>query len=201
MNKKTIIIVATLAMAVALLIGLAGCENSTVTGSVAEDQAIGISADQINWVSWKPEVSELLRTNSLNKIGETGQMITVAAGGTVGGNITFNNTVYIPADAVPTNTYIEVEVVCVDGREQCGSGIDFLPNIQFLADVKITLSWAALDVDSLNVDDFEAFYSEDGGNTWFQIYDLEIDYGAMTIAIWEDHFTRYAWGLSIHADM
>ncbi|NQT97249.1 MAG: hypothetical protein HQ562_05870 [Candidatus Marinimicrobia bacterium] len=202
MKKKTIIIVVTLVMAVTLIICLAGCENSTVVGNTTAKPVFGIPADQITWVSWKPDVIDLLmNANSLNKIGETGQMITITAGGIVGGNITFGNTVYVPPGAVPANTYIEVGVVCVDGKEQCGSGIDFLPNMQFLTDVKITLSWESVDVDSLNADDFEVFYSDDDGLSWFEIDDLEIDYDAMTIAVWQDHFTRYAWGLSISANL
>ncbi|NQU27950.1 MAG: hypothetical protein HQ528_06660 [Candidatus Marinimicrobia bacterium] len=73
--------------------------------------------------------------------------------------------------------------------------------MEFLTDVRISLCWESVDVDSLNVDDFEVFYSEDGGLSWFEIDDLVIDYDAMTIAVWQDHFTRYAWGLSISADL
>jgi len=201
MNKKKLLITATLAVALLLAFSFVGCENSTVTGNTTGEPTVGISADQITWVSWKPEVLEAMEANSLNKIGDAGKMITVTAGGIVGGNVTFGNTVYIPEGAVPANTFIEVEVVCVDGHDQCGSGIDFLPNMQFLTDVRITLSWESVDVDSLNVDDFEVFYSEDGGLSWFEIDDLVIDYDAMTIAVWQDHFTRYAWGLSISADL
>lgn len=201
MNKKTIIIVATLTITVALIVGLAGCENSTILGNTTADPAVGISADQITWVKWKPEVVEALKKNSLAKPGSHGRMVTTVAGGTVGGNMTFGNLVDVPSGAVPSNTFIEVEVICSDGQDQCGSGIDFLPNMQFLSDVDIVLSWEFLDIDSLGIDDFHAYYSEDGGNTWFEVDNITIDHVNQTIILSEDHFTRYAWGLSINAEM
>ena len=201
MNKKTIIIVATLTMTVALIVGLAGCENSTVTGRVAEDPAIGISADQISWVSWKPEVMEAMNANSLAKTGIAGKTIKPNKGGTVGGKKTFDNKVKVFPGGVDSNTYIEVTVVCIDGKDQCGSGVDFLPSMQFLNDIKVTLSWEFIDVDSLTVDDFEVYYSEDGGITWFGVPNPEIDYHKQTISVWTDHFTRYAWGLSINPSL
>ncbi len=183
-------------MMMVIIVGLSGCGKSPITGTTQDIPKVGIPAEQITWVEFRPEVKEALAANSLARVGEAGKMITVQAGGTVGGNKTFDNKVDIPSGAVPTNTFIEVEVVCVDGHGQCGSGIDFLPNMQFLSDVKVTLSWEMLDVDTLTVDDFEAYYSEDNGATWHQIDDLEIDYDSETISMWEDHFTRYAWGLS-----
>ena len=201
MSKKKILITATLAVALLLAFSFVGCENSTLTGNTTGEPAIGIPADEISWVSWKSDVSEQLKNVSLSKVGETGQTITVTAGGIVGGNITFGNTVEIPPGAVPANTFIEVQVVCVEDKEMCGSGVDFLPNMVFLTDVKITLSWESLDINSLNVGDFEAFYSEDEGITWHQVTNLEIDYDEMKVIIWQNHFTRYAWGLSISADL
>ena len=203
MKKKTIIIVVTLAITIALIVGLASCENSTVTGSVAEDPAVGISADQISWVSWNQEVIDALQEQetSLAKPGTHGRMVTAVAGGTVGGNMTFGNLVDVPSGAVPSNTFIEVEVVCSDGKDQCGSGIDFLPNMQFLSDVDIILSWEFLDLDNISIDDFHAYYSEDGGNTWFEVENITIDHVNQTIILSEDHFTRYAWGLSINPSL
>ncbi len=186
---------AALTMMLILVVGFTGCENSTILGNTTADPALGIPAEQITWVSWKPGVLEAMEAGSLAR-GSASKYAKPDKDTNIGGPQTFNNQVTVFTGAVTERTYIEVEVVCVDGNDQCGSGIDFLPNMQFLNDVKVTLSWEFLDVDTLTVDDFEAYYSEDDGATWFEIDDLEIDYDAMTISVYEDHFTRYAWGLS-----
>ncbi len=196
-----VLISATLTMMLILVIGFAGCENSTVLGNTTDEPAVGIPADQITWVSWKPEVKTAMEANALAKKGRTGKNIKPRRGGTVGGKNTFGNTVKIFPGGVDSKTYIEVAVVCIEGNDQCASGVDFLPSMTFLNDVKITLSWEFIDVDDLTVDDFEVYYSEDKGKTWIGVPNPEIDYLKKTISFWIDHFTRYAWGLSVNVKM
>ena len=189
-RKYFLIILFPLALGLLLFIG---CSKESVTGPGNQEANLsitqGIPADQINWISWKPEVKEQI--DALAKSGFTGKMIT-QSGGTVGGNMTFGNKVEIPAGAVPSNTYITVEVLCVEDDEQCGNGIEFLPSMQFLSDITITLSWAYLDIDDISGSDI--YFSENSGSTWFLTENIEFDYQNETISFYIDHFTRFAWG-------
>ncbi|MCK4689894.1 MAG: hypothetical protein KAT41_06335 [Candidatus Marinimicrobia bacterium] len=194
MSSKRITLVGLFVLTIVIVV-LTSCSTDPLTAP--KDQSAGLSinqgipADQINWISWKPEVKEQI--DALAKSGLAGKMIT-HSGGTVGGNITFGNTVEIPAGAVQSNTYITVEVLHVDGNEY-GAEVEFLPSMVFSSDVLVTLSWAYLDVE--NISDLNVYYSEDGGETWFLVEDadIDIDYENKTLSVWVNHFTRYGWGL------
>ncbi|MBU0712843.1 hypothetical protein KJ762_12760 [bacterium] len=74
-----------------------------------------------------------------------------------------------------------------------GAAADFLPGTQFLKDVKVTLSWEALDFDgdpaNLNI-----YWYNEATDRWVLVPDSEFDFDHQTIFIFIDHFTRYAWG-------
>ena len=73
--------------ALLLGLGLLSCDFTPITAPQQENAITanvteGIPADQINWVSWKPEV--IKRINVLAK-GSASKLITASEGGTVGG--------------------------------------------------------------------------------------------------------------------
>ncbi len=77
--------------------------------------------------------------------------------------------------------------------------VDFLPDMEFLDDVAITLSWAdVLLPEDIIIEDgygvFEVFFTQDG-DTWFPVEEPVIDESEQTISFSINHFTRYAWGL------
>ena len=154
--------------------------------------AQGLTSDQITWVSWKQEVVDQIKGGKLLR-GTANKMITANNGGTVGGANTYGNKVVIPAGALAENSFITVDVICVDGNDQCGAGIDFLPSMQFLTDVKVTLSWEFIGYDGGDLT-FYVYYSQDDGGTWSEVETPEIDYDNETVSIYVDHFTRFAWG-------
>lgn len=192
MSSKRITLVKLLVFSIVIVV-LTSCSTDPLTAP--KDQSAGLSinqgipADQINWISWKPEVKEQI--DVLAKSGLAGKMIT-QSGGTVGGNITFGNTVEIPAGAVPSNTYITVEVLHVDGNE-CGAEVEFLPSMQFLLSVKITLSWEYLDFDG-DPEDLKVYYLDEDTGEWILVLNPEISLENKTISVYVDHFTRYGWG-------
>ena len=178
-----------------LAIGLLSCDRTPITGSPEENITFsqGTPTDEITWVSWKQDVVDQINDLKLLK-GSANKMIVAGNGGTVGGSNTFDNKVEIPAGALADNTFISIDVICVDGKDQCGAGIDFLPSMQFLKDVKVTLSWEFINYDGGDLT-FYVYYSEDDGGTWSEAVDVEIDYDNETVSIYVDHFTRFAWGL------
>ncbi len=193
MSSKRITLVKLLVFSIVIVV-LTSCSTDPLTAP--KDQSAGLSinqgipADQINWISWKPEVKEQI--DVLAKSGLAGKMIT-QSGGTVGGNITFGNTVEIPAGAVPSNTYITVEVLHVDGNE-CGAEVEFLPSMQFLLSVKITLSWEYLDFDG-NPEDLNVYWFDEDTHLWILVPNPENSLEDKTISVYVNHFTRYGWGL------
>ena len=178
-----------------LAMGLLSCDRTPITGSPEENITFnqGTPTDEITWVSWKQDVVDQINDLKLLK-GSANKMIVADNGGTVGGANTYDNKVEIPAGALAENTIITVDLICVDGNEQCGAGIDFLPSMQFLTDVKVTLSWEFINYDGGDLT-FYVYYSQDDGGTWSEAVDVEIDYDKRTVSIYVDHFTRFSWGL------
>ena len=190
MNKK----INLFGLCVFLAIGFLSCDRTPITASPQENSTVsqGIPTDQIQWVSWKQEVVVQIKSRKLLR-GTANQMIVANNGGTVGGANTYDNMVEFPAGALAEDTYITVDVICVDGHEQCGAGIDFLPSMEFLKDVKVTLSWEFINYDGGDLT-FYVYFSENDGGTWSEVVDVEIDYDNETVSIYVDHFTRFAWG-------
>ncbi len=196
-----------------LAIGLLSCDRTPITGSPEENITYkqGTPSDQITWVSWKQDVVDQIKDRRLLKKGTKSKRIKAHKGGKVGGGDTFDNKVEIPAGALAEDTYITVDVIFVDGKKQTGAGVDFLPSMQFLKDVKVTLSWKFLDYDGDDDEDddkdddkdddsnddldFIVYFSQDSGSTWFEVENPDIDYDKRTVSIYVDHFTRFAWGL------
>ncbi|MFQ6674932.1 MAG: hypothetical protein ACE5LH_01160 [Fidelibacterota bacterium] len=158
----------------------------------------------MKWVSWKPEVVQTLKgrdvlTRGSQDGGEPGtdmELVTPGRGGTVGGDGTFGNTVTIPRHALKNAEEITVKVACVNGDDQCAAGVDFLPTMEFQSDVTITLSWSFVNTGGGELGlDFKVYYSEDGGETWYEVSDVVVDHDEQTISVEVDHFTRFAWAL------
>ncbi len=182
-----------LIFAVAIFIN--GCSENSVSSPNDPVKSIGIHVDDIQWIPVKAEVMEKLK--ALAKTGKTGKMITPDVGGIVGGNMTFENKVELPPYAVDENTFVTVEVLCIEDKKQTSAGVEFLPSMTFEKDVTITLSWTFLDLENDVVPDFNIYFSEDGGYVWFPLEedtDMVIDYDEKTVTFITDHFSRYGWG-------
>jgi len=164
----------------------------------------GIPTDQINWVSWNPEVQAEIETANAGNLakrktrGFASKRLLKHVGGTVGGARTFNNSVDVPEFAFEENGLtVSVNVLNVDYSGQTAAGVEFLPSREYDADVFITLSWSFLDVDETELEnlDLSPYFSEDGGSTWFAVDEYDVDQDERTITFEIDHFTQYGWGL------
>jgi len=171
-----------------------GCSENSVSNPSEPIESIGFHVDDIQWIPAKPEVMDKL--NALSKTGMTGKMITPKDGGVVGGNITLDNKVKISPYAVEENTFVTVEVLCVEGKTQSGMGVEFLPSMMFEKDVEVTLSWAFLDLEDGEEFEYNIYFSEDGGYIWFPLEtEMIVDYDKKTVTFKTDHFSRYGWGI------
>ncbi len=181
------------------IFSLIGCGGDMLTAPGAENenqtvvaQQKGIPTDQLNLVPLKPEFAEQLRV--LGKKAYSLKQLQAHRGGTVGGEKTFGNKVEKPAAALDEDTWISVEVECFDSNRQCGSIVEFLPSMNFLADVTITLSFDVLDFDG-DPDLLIVVWYEESTGLWLEVDDPIIDYENKTVSIEVDHFTRYGWML------
>ena len=193
---------------------LTSCSDNSITGppgfplmtqAPGTPLKQGIPADQMKWVSWKPEIIK-----KLQMVAKTGiQSKTIDEdGGKVGGKKTLGNKVIIPEDALDENyleytfgdeeVRISVVVDCADKKKikECeGAAVDFLPSgIVFDKPVKLILSWESLDYQGGDLN-FSAYYSQDSGATWFEVEVAEVNYKKKTLTLYVDHFTRFAWAL------
>ena len=185
-----------------ILIGifsLIGCGNDMLTAPGGENEnqtgvagQRGIPTSQLNLVPLRPEFAEQLRV--LGKKSFSLKQIQAHKGGTVGGEKTFGNKVEIPARALDENTWISVEVECFESNRQCGSIVEFLPSMTFLADVKITLSFDVLDFDG-DPDLLIVVWYDESTGLWLEVDNTIIDYEDKTVSLEVDHFTRYGWML------
>lgn len=176
---------------VSALLFIWGCEKQVTSGSSVET-ALGIPTENIQWISWKPEIEQNFAT--LAKKGHDGEWITPQRGGVVGGAETFNNSVAIPAGAVSRPTYVTVDVVRLPYG---GAAVEFLPSMTFNKDVTITLSYkqiAISDQDIVN-GNFKIYYSQDNV-TWCLLDPalIKVNLDNNTISFPINHFTRYGWG-------
>ncbi len=177
-----------------LLLFLFSCSDNPLSNEATPDR-ISYTTDEINWISWQPGVIEAMKGLSLAR-GFEGKNVKRNKGGKVGGWLTFDNKVKIQKNALPADTYVSVDVTCVENDEQCGAQVEFLPSMQFDKDIKIELSWAWLDLDDDEIADFDptVYWSDNGGTTWYVIDNVQVNYNKQTLKIRVDHFTIFAWG-------
>ena len=180
-------------MAVALLFSVS-CDYAATTAPESAKASASVagtakSLEGVNFLRWSPETFE--KMTSLNKSNVAAKTITVSAGGTVGGNKTFGNTVEIPAGALDENTTISVQVTCMDNRNPCAAEVEFLPSTTFNVEVKVTMNYDALGFDG---DPYliEIYWLQDDG-TGGDITNYVVDENEKTIVFYIDHFTRYGW--------
>ena len=161
-------------------------ESAKTSASVA---GTATSLEGVNFLRWSPKAME--RLTALNKSNVAEKTITVTAGGSVGGEKTFGNTVEIPAGAVDDNTKISVQVTCMDGQNPCSAEVEFLPSMTFNTDVKITLDYDALgfDGDPYLIEIY--FILEDGSGG--EVVEYTVNETEKTIVFYINHFTRYGW--------
>ncbi|MFQ6609308.1 MAG: hypothetical protein ACE5D7_00770 [Fidelibacterota bacterium] len=177
-----------------ILLVLFGCSENPITGVAPQNE--GIPTDQMSFVQWQPEMEQLIRHSLAHgQHGYDSEWIEPDEGGTVGShNKTYGNKVEIPEGAITEAAEFSVQVMCVDGNEQCGAGIEFLPSTNFEAPVYITLSFEYLDLEDEEIEDLAIYFSQDG-NFWFPLGGFYIDDDDETISFYVDHFTVYAWEL------
>ena len=180
-------------MAVVLLFSVA-CDYAATTAPESAKASASVageakSLEGVNFLRWSPKTFELM--TALNKSNVAAKTITVSAGGTVGGNKTFGNTVEIPAGALDENTTISVQVTCMDNRNPCAAEVEFLPSTTFNVEVKVTMNYDALGFDG---DPYliEIYWLQDDG-TGGEINNHVVNEVEKTIVFYIDHFTRYGW--------
>ncbi len=139
-------------------LGILSCENLTPTQNESEAQLIttGISADQLNFVEWNPEVIQALRAVSdedeSNSVARWRGDISIAGAEvklantywetTIGGEKTFGNSVYIPPGAIAENRYIAVQAVCAEADENAV----FENGTAYIAEIKSSMNNLIIDM-------------------------------------------------------
>ena len=161
-------------------------ESAKTSASVA---GAATSLEGVNFLKWSPK--SMAKLTALNKSNVAEKTITVSAGGSVGGQKTFGNTVEIPAGAVDDNTTISVQVTCMDGKNPCSAEVEFLPSITFNTDVKVTLNYDALGFDG---DPYliQVYFILDDG-TGGEVVEYTVNEEEKTLVFYINHFTRYGW--------
>ncbi len=179
-------------MAFALLFSVA-CDYAATTAPEAAKASAPTgearSLADVNFLKWSPATWKQM--TSLNASTVAAKTITVSAGGEVGGNKTFGNTVEIPAGAIDDNTKISVEVTCMDDQNPCSAEVEFLPSMTFNVDVKVTMHYGALGFDG---DPYmiEIYWIQEDG-TGGEVNNYVVDESNQIIVFYVNHFTRYGW--------
>ena len=198
-RKKLIPIISALVIGAMFLLGCSG-DMLTAPGEEYENQLTnaeqkGVPFDQLNLVSWKPEIVSQFRVLSKRaKRPYEQKNIQAHRGGTVGGDRTYGNKVDIPPDALSESTWISVEVLCVDKDGQCSPIVEFLPSMDFLLDVTLTLSYDVLEF-SGDPDNLKVFWYDTSTGLWVEVEDPVLNEADKTVSVLVDHFTQYGWSL------
>jgi len=196
MKLKHLVLFGTLL--VAAMFWIIGCSETTPLQPVAKMQTqVGLAADQIQWIGWKPEMKSKLDVTAdpqeaLGKSifwGFDWKIIPRVKGGVVGGEITFGNLVEVPAFAFPE----PIRLIAVWVYDNGAAGVEFFPDQTFTLDVKVTLSYANLDYEG-DPQDLHLYWLDETTGLWVIVPNTEIDEINQTISGWVNHFTRYQWG-------
>ncbi|TFB12794.1 hypothetical protein E3V33_04245 [Candidatus Marinimicrobia bacterium MT.SAG.4] len=134
-------------------------------------------------------------------------------GGKVGNRrLTSFNKVKIPANAlhkkgkfgVGKEANVSVELISPEDEDlSFFLGVEFtvyrnplvaFAHYEFRKDVRITLSYAQLDLDGVEDPTTLSIYWQDSvGDGWVLLEDLSFNPKRKTVSFWVDHFTRYGW--------
>ena len=207
--NKTLLILST-----TLLLFTMACDYAASTAPEAPIATNVVAAEEINWVSWKPEILENINSRDrvlfkkgkkndvdAESLGFESKWIKADKGGNVGSkNLTLDNKVKITPDALREDAEVSVELVNDADNPNNGFGeVEFRVNeehYQFEKDVTITLSYKYLDLP----DDFDPtnltiwWYEDNSENTgWVELEDLEFNTNKKIVKFKIDHFTRYGW--------
>lgn len=218
---------------VTMLLSVA-CDYAAITAPeapISANVASATSVDEINWVSWNPEVVERVRAQQLSSLSKLGErcdenqssddydcrVIIRKEGGKVGnGRLTSLNKVKIPANAlhkkgkfgVGKEANVSVELISPEDEDlSFFLGVEFtvyrslgkksgeaFAHYEFRKDVRITLSYAQLDLDGVEDPTTLSIYWQDSvGDGWLLLEDLSFNPKRKTVSFWVDHFTRYGW--------
>jgi hypothetical protein len=117
-----------------------------------------------------------------------------SVGGTVGGDETFGNMVYIPAGSFSKPTTFSV---CANEGESF-SYVDFGPSMKFKKKVYITLDFSEYDLSEGEFASLKIYYwdaSRGKNGRWVMVNNpSQYDKTEETISTWVSHFSRYAFG-------
>ena len=170
------------------------CEKELIGPSPETQNDVGLTRDQINWARPKAEYADKL--DELAKRGYAGAWISPERGGFVGGFLTLGNYVYIPAGAVESRTYFTVDVIKETVGDVNTLMIEYLPGMNFLKPVTLTLSWDFLDISLSDIQsgNFDIYYSQDG-ELWYPVDHsiMTFNYYFKTVSFNTDHFSRWGW--------
>jgi len=184
---------------VAMLLSVA-CDYAATTAPESAKTSASVTAEtkslsNVKFAKWSTETMAKLRAPALFKGDEPGSdtdKISSKKGGEVGGEETFDNTVYFePYSFDDKKQKITVRATCMDNDNPCAAEIEFLPSQEFNKDVLITLSYEAL---GYTGDPYELeiyWLQEDGSGGVIEEFTINEEDG--TVSFWIDHFTRYGW--------
>ena len=183
---------------VAMLFSVA-CDYAATTAPDSAKTSASVTADKsianIKFRTWSPAVMEKLRAPALLKGDEPGsetEKISSKKGGEVGGEETFDNTVYFePYSFDDKKQKITVRATCMDNDNPCAAEIEFLPSQKFKKDVLITLSYEALGYTG-DPYELEIYWLQEDGSGGV-IAEYTVDEEAGTVSFYINHFTRYGW--------
>lgn len=168
---------------------LTSCDESNLTNP-KPSESYGIPASEIQFIQWKADISENLRT--LSKV-TTSEKVFTQSGGILATDDMLGCKLIVPNNAFDDDErLIQANLISEDNNV---AGLSFLPSQQFTKFVTIELPFDVINVDEYtNVNELRAFWLDENTNLWMEIHNVEIDYENQIVRTQVDHFTRFGWG-------
>lgn len=188
MKKRTLIISMAVILTAVFCI-LSSCDDSNLT-SPEVTASKGIAAEEIQFITWTPEVTENLSALSKTVVFEK---VFTQEGGVLTADEMLGCQLIVPANAFDDEERTIQASLLIE--EDDIAGISFLPSQEFTQNVTIELPFDVINVtETSDVNEIRAFWLDEESSLWMKIEDVVIDEENNVVKTQINHFTRFGWG-------
>lgn len=169
---------------------IAGCQETISPVAPVDQSKVQVKQDK----NTPPAGVTFLRAitnpklNSLNTVATASATLDPAVGGTVGGDETFGNYVYIPP-----YTFNETTTFTVTAADEEFSWVEFGPSMQFNGNVVVTLDFSRFGLTKKDAKKLKIYYYDEEEGEWEKVKGPYV-YTETSVTFFTNHFSRYGWG-------
>jgi len=187
MKRFSLILVAVLFISTLLI---TGCQETISPVAPVDQSMVQVKQDKNTPPAGVTFVRAITnpKLNSLNTVATASATLDPSVGGTVGGNETFGNYVYIPPF-----TFNETTTFTVTAADEEFSWVEFGPSMEFNGNVTVTLDFSRFGLTQKEAKKLKIWYYNEDEGKWEKVKG-PYSYTETSVTFQTNHFSRYGWG-------